>query len=59
MRFLRHSLTGLFLLSLTLGLLVYAGHMVYSAVQERMTSEPDIPERRERVYAVNAFHPRS
>lgn len=55
MRFLRHSLTGLFLLSLTLGLLAYAGHTVYSAVQERMTSEPEIPERRERVYAVNVI----
>ena len=53
MRFLRQSLTGLFLLSLTLGLLAYAGQMVFSAVQERMSSAPDIPERRERVFAVN------
>lgn len=53
MRFLRHSLTGLFLLSLTLGLLVYAGQMIFSAVQERMASEPQLPERRERVFAVN------
>lgn len=53
MRFLRHSLTGLFLLSLTLGLLIYAGQLVFSAVQERMSSEPNIPERRERVFAVN------
>ena len=53
MRFLRHSLTGLFLLSLTLGLLAYAGHAIFSAVQERIASEPEVPERRERVFAVN------
>lgn len=53
MRFLRHSLTGLFLLSLTLGLLVYAGHSIFSAVQERIASTPAVPERRERVFVVN------
>ena len=53
MRFLRQSLTGLFLLSLTLGLLVYAGQIIFSAVQERMADEPRMPERRERVFAVN------
>lgn len=53
MRFLRQSLIGLFLLSLTLGLLAYAGQAVVSAVQDRMASEPDIPQRRERVFAVN------
>ncbi|WP_299847044.1 HlyD family efflux transporter periplasmic adaptor subunit [uncultured Roseovarius sp.] len=53
MRFLRHSLTGLFLLSLTLGLLSYAGYSIFSAVQERMASEPEALERRERVFAVN------
>jgi len=53
MRFLRHSLTGLFLLSLTVALLIYAGQLVFSAVQDRMGNEPSIPERRERVFAVN------
>jgi RND family efflux transporter MFP subunit len=53
MRFLRHSLTGLFLVSLTLGLLVYAGQLIYGAVQERMASDPGVSERRERVFAVN------
>lgn len=53
MRFLRQSLTGLFLLSLTLGLLVYAGQIVVSAVQDRMSAEKDAPPRRERVFAVN------
>ncbi|MGK7753662.1 MULTISPECIES: efflux RND transporter periplasmic adaptor subunit [unclassified Roseovarius] len=53
MRFLRHSLTGLFLLSLTVGLFAYAGQIVFSAVQERMSAETEAPERRERVFAVN------
>ena len=53
MRFLRHSLTGLFLLSLTLGLLTYAGYAIFAAVQERIASESEVPERRERVFAVN------
>ena len=53
MRFLRKSLTGLFLLSLTLGLLVWAGAMVRDAVQDRLSEEP--PQRRasEQVFAVN------
>lgn len=53
MRFLRQSLTGLFLLSLTLGLLVGAGQLVYDAVQVRMGQEPRVPPARERVFAVN------
>lgn len=53
MRFLRHSLTGLFLVSLTLALLVYAGQLVFGALQERMASQPRVPERQERVFAVN------
>lgn len=39
MRFLRQSLVGLFLASLTLALLIYAGSTVFSAVQERMSRE--------------------
>jgi len=54
MRFLRHSLAGLFLVSLTLGLLVYAGVLVVGAVQERLSQEPGIPPARERVFVVNA-----
>ena len=53
MRFLRQSLTGLFLLSVALGLLTYAGYMVYAAVEERVTREPEVPDRREREFAVN------
>ena len=53
MRFLTRSLVGVFLMSLTLGLLTYAGHAIFSAVQERIASKPEVPERRERVFAVN------
>lgn len=53
MRFLRQSLLGLFLLSLTLALLVYAGAMVRDAVQARLSDEPNVPQARERVFAVN------
>lgn len=52
MRFLRQGLFGLFLVSLTVGLLAYAGHIVVSAVQERMADEPRTPDRDERVFAV-------
>ncbi|GGF49995.1 RND family efflux transporter, MFP subunit [Mameliella alba] len=53
MRFLRKSLTGLFLLSLTLGLLGFAGIMVRDAVEARMAEEARVPQARERVFAVN------
>jgi len=52
MRFLRQGLFGLFLVSLTLGLLAYAAHVVVGAVQERMADEPRTPARDERVFAV-------
>ncbi|MCL3881494.1 HlyD family efflux transporter periplasmic adaptor subunit [Marivita sp. GX14005] len=53
MRFLRRSLTGLFLLSLTLGLLAFAAITVRDAVQDRISQEPRRFEQRERVFAVN------
>lgn len=53
MRFLRQSLTGLFLVSVTLALLVFAGSLVRDAVQDRMNAEPRMPPQRERVFAVN------
>jgi RND family efflux transporter MFP subunit len=53
MRFLRHSLTGLFLAALTAALLLYAGQMVIGAVQTRMNAEPRKPPVRERIFAVN------
>ncbi len=53
MRFLRKSLTGVFLLSLTLGLFFYAGQIVYSAIQERIEAQAPSAPRRERVFVVN------
>ncbi|MDA7429990.1 HlyD family efflux transporter periplasmic adaptor subunit [Primorskyibacter aestuariivivens] len=53
MRFLRQSLSGLFLLALTLGLLAYAGQMVREAVQARLSEEPRERPARERIFAVN------
>ncbi|MCT4608083.1 MAG: HlyD family efflux transporter periplasmic adaptor subunit [Pelagimonas sp.] len=53
MRFLRKSLTGLFLMSLTLGLLGYAAIMVQEAVQARLGEEPRKQRGRERVFSVN------
>lgn len=53
MRFLRKSLTGLFLLSVTIGLLWFAGKMVFNAYQEKVAQENRAPQGRERVYAVN------
>lgn len=53
MRFLCRSLTGLFLLFLTLGLLAYAGIILRDAVQMRLGQEPREFAARERVFAVN------
>ncbi|MFP4043809.1 MAG: efflux transporter periplasmic adaptor subunit, partial [Rhodosalinus sp.] len=53
MRFLRQSVTGLFLVAAALGLLVYAGLSLQGAVQERMAQEPRVPQVRERVFAVD------
>ncbi|MFT7595912.1 MAG: multidrug efflux system membrane fusion protein [Paracoccaceae bacterium] len=53
MRFLRQSLVGILLVSLTLALLIYAGQLVMSAVQARMNDERKPPQARERVFAVN------
>jgi len=53
MRFLRRSLTGVFLLAVTLALLAWAGEMVRSAVVARMDEQPRSFPQRERVLAVN------
>lgn len=52
MRFLRHSLTGLFLAALALGMVAYAALMVMGAVQERMAEDSRPSQARERVFAV-------
>lgn len=53
MRFLRQSLVGLLLASVTLALMIYAVSMVMSAVQARMSGDKTPPQARERVFAVN------
>jgi len=55
MRFLRQSLVGVLLASLTLALLIYAGQLVLSAVQVRMSNERPAPQARERVFAVKVI----
>lgn len=52
MRFLHQGLLGLFLLSLTAGLLGTAGQVLRTAIEDRMTREVAMPARRERVFAV-------
>ncbi|MEX1235999.1 MAG: HlyD family efflux transporter periplasmic adaptor subunit [Roseovarius sp.] len=53
MHFLRRSLTGLILMSLTLGLLAYAGYILSTSVQARMERTPGPGARDEREFAVN------
>jgi RND family efflux transporter MFP subunit len=55
MRFLRQSLLGVFLASLTLALLLYAGQLVVQAVQARISNERPAPPPRERIFAVNVI----
>ncbi|MCE8532798.1 HlyD family efflux transporter periplasmic adaptor subunit [Ruegeria pomeroyi] len=53
MRFLRQSLLGVFLASVALALLIWAGQLVMEAVQTRMAGDRKPPAARERVFAVN------
>ncbi|MCB4454741.1 efflux RND transporter periplasmic adaptor subunit [Leisingera sp. McT4-56] len=53
MRFLRQSLMGLFLASLTAALLLYAGQLIFGAIEAQLTAERKAPPVRERVFAVN------
>ncbi len=53
MQFLRRSLIGVFLLSVTLALFAWAANTVRLAVDERMNAEPRSFPQRERVLAVN------
>ncbi|MBV1903087.1 MAG: HlyD family efflux transporter periplasmic adaptor subunit [Marinosulfonomonas sp.] len=55
MRFLRRSLVGIFLLSLTLGLLAWAGNTFYGALQVRWAEEQRTRPARERIFAVNVI----
>jgi multidrug resistance efflux pump len=53
MRFLRQSLIGVFLLSVTVGLLALAANTVYGALQTRLAQEAPQPPARERLVAAN------
>lgn len=55
MRFLRRSLVGLFLLSLTVGLLAMAGGTFYSGLQDKWAKETNPRPRSERVFSVNVL----
>ncbi|MBK0326448.1 HlyD family efflux transporter periplasmic adaptor subunit [Rhodobacteraceae bacterium F11138] len=59
MRFLRQSMVGLFLASLTLALMIYAVSLVLGAVQARLNDERAPVAARERVFAVNLVTARS
>ncbi len=53
MRFLRQSLVGVFLASLTLALLFVAFQLIAGAVQDVLNREQAPPEARERIFAVS------
>lgn len=53
MRFINKALTGLLFASLSLGLLVFAGFEIKTAISDRMGREPRVPQVRERVFTVN------
>ena len=54
MQFLRRSLVGLFLLSVTLGLLAYGGGVLRDAITERMNRQARAIPAAERVLTVNS-----
>ena len=54
MQFLRRSLLGLFLFSVTIGVLAYAGILLRDAVEERMSRSVQQRPQDERVMAVNS-----
>ena len=53
MRFFRKSIVGLMLLSLSLGLLTYAGQMISNSMKERAGNDKRTPQKRERLFTVN------
>lgn len=55
MRFLRRSLVGLFLASLAVGLLAYAGESIRDALQTRWAEESRTRPARERVFSANVI----
>lgn len=55
MRFLRRSLVGIFLISLTLGLFAWGGNIFYGALQTRWSEEQKSHPSRERAFAANVL----
>lgn len=55
MRFLRRSLIGIFLLSVTLAVLAWSGQVFFAALQARNQDAPAGRPAQERVFAVNAI----
>lgn len=55
MRFLARSLTGLFLLAMTFGLLALAGGLIADAIADRMAGEERSQAARERVFSANVL----
>lgn len=55
MRFLRRSLVGLFLLATTVGLMAYAGSLVYGALETQWAKETQSRPARERIFAANVI----
>lgn len=53
MRFLRQSLTGVFLAAMAVAMVVYAVQIVTSAIEVRMANEGRAPPPREREFTVN------
>ncbi len=53
MRFIRRSLVGLFLLSVTVGLMTFAGNSVWQALQTSWNEDSQSRPARERVFAAN------
>ncbi len=53
MRFLRQSLTGVFLTALALAFMVYAVQNITSALETRMSNQGRAPTPRERMFTVN------
>ena len=53
MRFIRRSIVGLFLLSVTFGLMAFAGFTVWQSLEARWSKETQSRPARERVFAAN------
>ncbi|OIQ30221.1 MAG: efflux transporter periplasmic adaptor subunit [Alphaproteobacteria bacterium MedPE-SWcel] len=55
MRFLRHSVVGLFLLAVSAAFALYAVQTIATAIQQSLEDERRAPPARERVFAVNVM----